>query len=67
VSFWSASGLQGWRRRLGLREDPEGRRAIPARRLREALERAGAEVLGRATSLPGWSLQSFLLARIRPR
>jgi len=65
LSFWSASGIQGWRRRLGLREDPEGRRPISPRRLRGLLEDAGADVLGATTSLPGWSLQSFVLARVR--
>jgi SAM-dependent methyltransferase len=67
VSFWNASGVQGWRRRLGLRRDPEGRRPIAPSRLEGALRAAGAEVLGSATSLPGWSLQSFLLARVRVR
>jgi len=64
VSFWSSSGVQGWRRRLGLRRDPEGRRPSPPGDLRATFEAYGATVLGQATSLPGWSLQTFLLASV---
>lgn len=65
ASFWSAATWPALRRRLGLRHDETGRRAVAPRRLEACLERAGGELLGYARSLPLLSMQTFFAARPR--
>lgn len=65
ASFWDAGSYQGWRRRAGLRRDPEGRRPASRAVIAGAFERAGADVLGFSGSLRYWSMQTFVAARVR--
>jgi len=64
ASFWDAGSFQGWRRRAGLRRDPEGRRPTSRASIEDAFDRAGAEVLGFAGSARYWSMQTFVAARV---
>lgn len=65
ASFWDANSWHGWRRALGLREDPSGRRALSLRHLAQLFEDAGAPIIDTAHSLRFVSMQAFVVARVR--
>jgi SAM-dependent methyltransferase len=65
ASFWDAATWPAWRRKVGLRRDQTGRRAVPSALLEECLRAGGGEVLGYARSFPLLSMQTFVA--VRPR
>lgn len=65
ASFWDAATWPAWRRRVGLRKDDTGRRAVSTTSLEDSLVAGGGQVLGYARSFPLLSMQTFIA--VRPR